>query len=114
LLVIRAKKEPFLYLGAGLVMLLDIFYLAQATDHRDLIYGLLGISQEQSLLEQQVKTGIKSNLPIPNYEHSLREVYIDWSRYLIESSGKLELLSRTIVIDNIQEDNSSTSAPSHP
>jgi hypothetical protein len=114
LLVIRAKKEPFLYLGAGLVMLLDIFYLAQATDHRDLIYGLLGISQERSLLEQQVKTGIKSNLPIPNYEHSLREAYIDWSRYLIESSGKLELLSRTIVIDNIQEDNSSTSAPSHP
>jgi hypothetical protein len=95
-------------------MFLDIFYLAQATDPRDLIYGLLGSSQEQSLLEQQGRTGTKSNLPIPNYEHPLREVYTDWSRYLIESSGELELLSRTIVIDNIQEDNSSTSAPSHP
>ena len=59
-------------------------------------------------LRTPVRTGTKSNLPIPNYEHSLREVYTDWSRYLIESSGKLELLSRTIVIDNIQEDNSST------
>jgi len=49
-------------------MFLDIFYLAQATDHRDLNYGLLGISQEQSLLEQQGGTGTESNLPIPNYK----------------------------------------------
>jgi len=73
------------------------FRSALATDPRDLIYGLLGVSQERSLLEQQMGNDVKPPIPLPNYKDSLSNVFADWGRYFIESSGNLEILSRTLV-----------------
>ncbi|PMD39548.1 hypothetical protein L207DRAFT_460231 [Hyaloscypha variabilis F] len=74
-----------------------IFSLALATDSRDLIYSLLGISKEQSLLEEQIRTGSSGFIPLPNYEDAVRDVFTDWCRYFIESSGSLDLFASTLL-----------------
>lgn len=74
-----------------------IFKYALATDPRDLMYALLGISKELPLVEQQIRNGLSGPVPLPNYEDSFRDVFIDWTRYFIESSRGLEIFSMTLV-----------------
>jgi hypothetical protein len=74
-----------------------IFEGALATDPRDLIYALLGISKELPLIEQQIRNGLSGPIPLPNYEDSFCDVFIDWTRYFIESSRGLEIFSMTLV-----------------
>ncbi|KAN0120202.1 Heterokaryon incompatibility protein (HET) domain containing protein [Hyaloscypha variabilis] len=86
--------------GATLPLLVDraCFPYALATDPRDLIYSLLGVSKEQLLLEQQIESGSQGPVPLPDYKASMAEVFTDWTRYFIESQGNLEMLTLTSVI----------------
>jgi len=86
------------------------FSLALATDPRDLIYSLLGISKEQSLLEQKMRTG-SGFIPLPNYEDSVRDVFTDWCRYFIESSGSLDLFASTLLVGIGSPDDHSSFIP---
>lgn len=80
-----------------LFLIKQIFRRALATDPRDLMYALLGISKELPLVEQQMRNGLSGPVPLPNYEDSFRYVFIDWTRYFIESSRGLEIFSMTLV-----------------
>jgi hypothetical protein len=80
-----------------LFLIKKIFRGALATDPRDLMYALLGISKELPLVEQQIRNGLSGPVPLPNYEDSFRDVLIDWTRYFIESSRGLEIFSMTLV-----------------
>jgi hypothetical protein len=73
---------------------MDCFRLPKATDPRDLIYGLLGISNEINLNEQHSSTTSTVRPPLPNYRDSLLDVYTDWARYFIESHKCLDVFSQ--------------------
>jgi hypothetical protein len=78
--------------GAGpfsLRRLLSIFRPTEASDLRDKVYAFVGISKESSsgLLSSQ-------NALVPNYQSPCREVYVDTAKFIINSSGNLDVLSQ--------------------
>jgi hypothetical protein len=83
----------------GIVLLLqelmDRFVLARATDPKDLIYALLGISKQQDNTSPTGNGKSKLLPPVPNYEDSLLDIYCDWTRYFIEDSQSIDLFSHT-------------------
>jgi hypothetical protein len=60
-------------------------FSAEATDPRDKIYGLLGISEGQH------------GRPKPNYMDSVLDVYTNWTRHFISRSQTLGIFSKTLV-----------------
>jgi hypothetical protein len=68
---------------------LQKFRSTESTDPRDKIYAFVGLSRE--FAEKSHLTGDLKL--IPSYEKSVREVYIEASKFIIGSMGSLELLS---------------------
>ena len=93
LLIVEREEGTIVTLSTSMIR----FQFALATEPRDLIYGLLAMSKEQPLLEQQMSSGSNGPIPLPNYEDTLIQVFTDWTRYFIESSETLDVLSETLV-----------------
>ncbi|KAJ4377423.1 hypothetical protein N0V83_000248 [Neocucurbitaria cava] len=54
---------------------------SKATDPRDHVYALLGISSDSSSL-----------IPVPNYKHSIEEVYTNLATAMIRANGNLDII----------------------
>jgi hypothetical protein len=67
----------------------------KATDPKDRIYVLLGVSQQGNLLYGPEYGNSNIFIPEINYEKSLIEVYSEWTRYFIECSQSLEVFSES-------------------
>jgi hypothetical protein len=80
--------------GAGplpLCRLLSQFRPTEASDLRDKVYAFLGISEEFSTSSSGILG--PGNTIVPNYQSPLKEVYLDTAKFIINTSGNLDLLS---------------------
>jgi len=81
--------------GAGplpLCRLLSQFRPTEASDLRDKVYAFLGISEEFPTSSPGILG--PGNTIVPNYQSPLKEVYLDTARFIINTSGNLDLLSQ--------------------
>jgi hypothetical protein len=80
--------------GAGplpLCRLLSQFRPTEASDLRDKVYAFLGISEEFSTSSSGILG--PGNTIVPNYQSPLKEMYLDTAKFIINTSGNLDLLS---------------------
>ncbi|KAJ4371627.1 hypothetical protein N0V83_004847 [Neocucurbitaria cava] len=77
-------------LRSSLLYLLCVFSESKASDPKDKIYGLLGLATDKVRIE-------------PDYNKSVEDVYIETAKRIITSSGNLDLLNASGILNEGSE-----------